>query len=797
MKLGKWVITAAAALLTVGPAFAQDAGDSLEEVIVTARKQAESLQDVPISVLPISGEELQKSRISSFADIANAVPGLQFNIGTASDAEIFLRGIGSDIQSAGADRAIGIFVDGVYMSRSTGTAIDLYDLERVEVLRGPQSLLFGKNVVGGLIHYVTRKPGEKSRFTAEGTVGNYDALEAKASASGPIADRVYAGIAVSSSRRDGFADILGGLARGGDEEDLHSTSARGQLRFVPNDNLDILLAADFTRRDDGSRWVHTVTAGDSRAVTFNRFFAPPISTLPGFVLPTRNSAFQNADPRAGSRNYEGFAKTRLWGLSGTVEWSTDNLTLTSITAARHGEISTRESGDGYFWNFPISHVDGLPILTLPATGAGGRATAADAVTYLRRVPDDYFDNNKTDNVKQISQELTLASRGTGPWNWRAGAYFLQEDIDRNENVNWLFPDFDTITEYAFSIAFGGPPGIPAGGTSIGITSTKATNLGVFGQVGYDFGNNWKLDGGLRYAHDKKDLTVTRGGQPYDGNFVNGPFTAKDSESWSEILPSLSLTWQPSDASTYYLSFARGYKAGGWNGENATAAELANVSFKPELADNLELGGKFNALGGRLRANVAVYVSQYDDLQIQQFLLVDPMFPPQNIITNAKGTEAKGIELDVVAKPTSWLDLGLNYAYTNCEFTDSVIVDSANTNIKGNKCRRAPENAVNFAVEFHGKTAAGMGWFARADYNWTDEYFFNNINDAITKNGAESSLNASVGFSFADDKLNVMVWGRNLTDELNNSSLFELFGTLYANYQPPRTYGVTFRWKFAE
>ena len=124
----------------------------------------------------------------------------------------------------------------------------------------------------------------------------------------------------------------------------------------------------------------------------------------------------------------------------------------------------------------------------------------------------------------------------------------------------------------------------------------------------------------------------------------------------------------------------------------------------------------------------------------------------------------------------------------------MIVDDDDTDIKGNTCRRAPENAFNLSAEVHGNAANGVGWFARADYNWTDEYFFNNINDDITKNDSESSVDASIGLMFADDKLGVTLWGKNLTDELNNANLFELFGTLYSNYQPPRTFGVTVTWK---
>ena len=295
MKAGVLVSIAIVTALSGAAATAQESTDALAEVIVTARKQSESLQDVPLSVLAVSGEDLEKARITSIGDIANAVPGLQYNIGTASDAEIFLRGIGSDVQSAGADRAIGIFVDGVYMSRSTGTAIDLHDLERVEVLRGPQSLLFGKNVVGGLIHYVTRKPGEVTRLGVEGTVGSYDQIDVKAHASGQLSDGVFGGIALSSRRHDGYADIIGGAAAGGDEEDLDSSSVRAQLRLTPNDSLEMLFAADYTNRRDGSRWVDTVNAGDSSAVTFNGFFAPPISRL------YRDSCCRCATPRSSTQ----------------------------------------------------------------------------------------------------------------------------------------------------------------------------------------------------------------------------------------------------------------------------------------------------------------------------------------------------------------------------------------------------------------------------------------------------------------------------------------------------------------
>ena len=771
----------------------------ISEILVTVRKREESLLDVPASVVAISGEQLAEAGIRDFRDLTKVVPGLQFNVSNSTDPEIFLRGIGSDIQSAAADRAIAIFIDGVYMSRGTGSLVDLADLERVEVLRGPQSLLFGKNVVGGLIHYVTKKPSEEAKVNVKGSVGNIGTTEFSAYATGPLNSATAASVAFSSRSHDGYAQITGGQAAGGDEEELNSDTFRTQLSIKPSDALDVLFSADYTRHDDGSRWVDIVRAGASEAVTFNGFFAPEIDALPGFVLPARNAPFVNPDERSGPQNFEGFQKAELWGVSARVDLDFGrDLTLTSITALRNGDVSVRENGAGIFWDFPLDAATGIPILDGAVTTITPDTTVdQDVLNYLARTPDDYFDQRKTDEVTQVSQEFTLGGDFGDKWTWRTGAYFLHEDIDRSEIVNWAFPDFNTITEYAFAIEFGGTPAVPdAGngstGTSVAITGTKATNFGLFGELGVDISDAWSIDVGARVARDKKDLTVTRAGEPFDGGYTDGPFTATDSKSWSEFLPSASVSFKPLPTTTYYLQYARGYKAGGWNGENAPDAALANVSFDPEIADTLELGGKFNLLDGRLRINSALYFSRYDDLQIQLFITDEVGIPPNNLIKNANGTEAKGAELEVGVLPTDWLDLNVGYAYTDCEFTKTTIVDDNGTDIKGNTCRRAPKNSLNVGGRIHVPVGGGE-LFARVDYSWTDDYFFDNLNNPLLINDSENNVNAAIGFTTADDHWNFSVWGKNLTDELNNASLFELFGTVYANYQAPRTYGLTVTW----
>jgi iron complex outermembrane receptor protein len=299
--------------LAAAPAMAQQqAGDSppLDEITVTATKREESLQEVSLSVLAFDADTLARDRIHDMRDLATRVPGLTLNVGNVTDSEVFMRGIGSDIQSAAADRAVGIFIDGVYMSRGTGTLVDLYGLERVEVVRGPQSLLYGKNVVGGLINYVSKKPSEEFDSQLEGTWGDYDQIDVAGSVSGAVSDNVSGSLSFSSRRHDGYAQITssGGNGVDGEAEDLDSSTLRGQLLFTPRDDLEVLVSADVTSRDAGMRWVDIVEAGDSTAVTFIPFILPdsppalPVDSLPGldgFTLPARNAPFKNSDPRSG------------------------------------------------------------------------------------------------------------------------------------------------------------------------------------------------------------------------------------------------------------------------------------------------------------------------------------------------------------------------------------------------------------------------------------------------------------------------------------------------------------------
>lgn len=754
-----------------------------DDIVVTARKREESLQDVPISVQAFSSAALERAGIKDFSEVAYRVPGLKLSAERAVDTELFIRGIGSDIQGAGADAAVGIFVDGVYLSRGTGSLLDLYDLERVEVLKGPQALRFGKSVVGGLINYVTKKPGDTFEGRFEATYGNYNRLDVAASVRGPVSDTVSLGLTASSRTHDGYAKNLSG----GDEEDQNMQSVRAQLRWQPDATLDINLSADYTRHRDGARWVDILIPGDSQEVTYLGYYAPTIDSLPGFVLPNRNAPFKSARHRSGNHNFTGFQNGDMYGVSGTIDWQpSDGISITSQTAYRDSSLTAREDGSGMLFNFPIDPATNAPDIT--------SAMLAGLDTYLATVPDSYFDSGKGEDVKQFSQELRLRFDNGGPLRVEGGVYYLHENIRRAEDVNFLFADYQAIEEFAFAMAYGGTPATPSPGSNHTVTTSKNDNVGVFGELSYSITDKLTFEAGLRYAYDHKRYSNNRSGVSFEGEAVN--FKVGETRSWDAWLPSATLRFEPNDNVTLYGRYAKGYKPGGWTGEDANTPSEALVSFDPETADSFEVGAKLALANRRLFINAAAYYTNYDNLQTNQFLSPGPGMPPDNFVFNAKnGTRAYGLELDFQARITDGFTLSGNYAFSKCNFTGELIIDDEGTDLDGNSCRRTPKHAFNIAANLEQPVSEGLVLVLGSDFQYTGANFFDNPNTPILKFDSEILLNARIGLRDADDKWELTAWAKNLTNELNYTSKLELFGTIYSTYIPPRTYGVTARFRF--
>jgi iron complex outermembrane recepter protein len=746
------------------PVLAQSGASAtgLEEIIVSARRREENLQNVPVAVTAFSGEQIERANIQDFYEIVDRVPGLVMNPDNITEPNIFMRGIGTDIESSASNPSVAIFVDDVYISRAGGTQSELWDLERVEVLRGPQSTLFGKNVIGGLIHFVTSKPTQDFNARAEATAGDYGLLALRGAVSGGLTDTIAAGVSASYRQHDGYAK---NTLTGEDMEDLEATAVRGSLRFMPGDDLDVILSADYTRRRGSGRYIDMSFSFPNEGSTTGRNDA--------FINPDRRRGPISGPP--GGPSGSGRSEVDDAGLTLHVNWQSSIGKLTSITAYRDSELLGSENSAGTYFDW-----DNIIPFDTPNED----------------VPDDFYFQVKSEDVKQFSQEFRLASTSDGPWSWITGIYYLNEQIDRSEQVDFLFPDI---------FWYEGRENVTG--------DTDGDSYGIFGEATYAWQNGLSLTAGIRYSKDEKAYDYSHTGYPVSGDYdppITAPegFTAKADDSWDAWTPNVVLSYQRTDDQLYYARIARGYKSGGFAAEgDALNPEVAAVPFDPEYAMNYEVGAKLDLLDRRLRFNPVLYWTEYTDLQTQQLVTINPDAPPDNVIVNAGAARARGLELEVVAVPLDGWQLYGNYAYLDCEFTEDLIVDGENQ--KGNTCRRSPENSFNLGTRFD--FALGTLGMANIDinYSWQDSLYFDNDNNSRTEVDSQYTLDASTGLTANDGRWQVTLWGKNLTDELNLSGR-ALVGlpdcrdfacelptnyTRFDSYFPPRTYGVTFRWNF--
>lgn len=352
---------------------------ALEQITVVAQRVERDLQDVPVSVSALGGAYLEDASISSIDDVAMHVPGLSMGRFNPAQPQIFIRGIGSTDQSASGDPSVGVFVDGVYISRPGAVDLDFFDLERIEVLRGPQGTLYGKNVVGGAIHYVTRAPSDQFDSRAQVTIGNYNRTDFKGLVEGPLSQNVNGKLTLNHSERDGYATSA---TTGGDLSDENSTAFRSQLHFLPTDELDVLLSFDHKR----ARLAGTNRNCIGEQFIFFPWFAPGSPFAPSPC---------SEDPYTSEKTVDGFTDTDVWGLSATVNYDLGWADLVSITSYRRSDIDLQDDFSG-----------------------------SDAPLVVRNVIDE---------SRQWAQEFRLTGGNPGGFSWLAGYYYLFADTYRLEN----------------------------------------------------------------------------------------------------------------------------------------------------------------------------------------------------------------------------------------------------------------------------------------------------------------------------------------------------------------------------
>ena len=717
--------------------------NNVGKVIVTARRREETLQDVPVSVTAFSAEQLSKQGIPDITALAFSLPNttLKSSRATNSTLTAFIRGVGQQDPLAGFESGVGIYLDDIYLARPQGAVAEIYDVERIEVLRGPQGTLYGRNTIGGAVKYVTRKLGPKTDVRVKATAGNHGQLDGVLTASTALSEGARIGGSIAKFTRDGFGENLT-TGQGNYDKDL--TAARISAEFMPSSDLFIRLSADGTWDDSNPRNGHRLIVG--------RTSGAPIL---GNVFDTRANLTQ-----ALGHDQEVTAH----GVSALVEWNiSDVLTFKSVTASRRDKSYAPIDFD-----------------SLAATDF--------------HVPALYKN-------KQFSQEFQLTYTGD-QLQGVAGVYY----IDAN-----AFNIFDTILAAPFASST----------FTKGDIDTKA--WAVFADANYKINDAWSVSAGGRYTVDKREASILRqiylgtGGTPElgnpgavffrtDTNFTAGELERED----KKFTPKVGVAYKMNDAHNVYASFARGFKGGGFDprmnvfGTKLTPAQ-ARAGYAPETIDTFELGLKSSFNNDRFLTNIAVFNSDYKDVQIPGSVAVDTNGDGRDdsfagVTTNAGKAKIKGFELEANARVTDNFTLSGMYSWIDAEYTRFIVagVDQSTNRVFQN----TPKNSANLRAAYDipmpimGRTGR-LTLSGNASYKDDTNQF---ETTSLLDQAAYTLWDASVVWTSANNKIRAGLHGKNLGDKEYKTGgyLFPTLGNegvLTAFYGNPRTVSATLEYRF--
>ena len=723
-------------LAIAAPAAAQDAAPMADEaedggeIIVTARRREESLQDVPISVTAISGDQLEATGAVDITVLQQQAPNMTMQIARGSNSTLigFIRGVGQQDPLWGFEPGVGIYVDDVYIARPQGAVLDIFDVERIEVLRGPQGTLYGRNSVGGAVKYVTKKLGNEFGGKVKVGYGSYNQLDLVGQITLPVSDSISIGGAVARYTRDGFGKNLN---TGAEHYNKDVLAGRLSVEFAPSDNIFFRLAGDYTKDDSNPRHGHRVT-GNAGVPAFN----PPADIY---------------DTNAGVGDVN---SVETKGISATLEVGlSDALTLKSITAYREGDTQTVIDFDN----------TASPVLDVPA----------------------YYKDD------QFSQEVQLLV-DAGSVQGVLGVYYLDSNAAGA---------FDTVLGLAnLTILTSG--------------EVKTKSIAVFGDVNFDLSEQLKVSVGARYTSDKRTGTVFRQNytgirSPEFGNAAAVPGLIRtnytNSRTDEQFTPRVSVSWMPSDNATFYASYSKGFKAGGFDmrGDAVFTPNTVN-GYAPEKVDAYEVGFKGAFLDRTLFVNVAAFYSDYSGQQITtQVPYAAPLVGVASFVDNVGDSKIKGAELEIRAVPSDNLSLNLAVGYTDAKFKRFITYDPiSGTNIDVSDQRgfqNTPEFTVSFAPVLSADVAGGKLSLAPSVSMRSDSQQFEANNPLLDQDGYVL-VDASVNWTSGDGRFSLGLHGRNLTDEVYKIGGYAFPGALFGNsviafYGPPRTVTATAAFNF--
>lgn len=833
------------AATTPAIAFAQDTAEAPasdtdygNDIIVTATKRSQTLQDTPIAVSVTSAADIQNAQIRDLIDLQSAVPSLRVSqLQSSANTNFIIRGFGNGANNPGIEPSVGVFIDGVYRSRSAAQIGDLPNVERIEVLRGPQSTLFGKNASAGVISIVTQKPQYEFGGSVEASYGNYDAFVIKGDITGPISDKIAFSLGGNYNRRDGYARDVN---LDTDVNDRNRWGVRGQLLFEPTEALTIRLIGDYDKIDENCCIAGNVIAGPTVAIT---------NALAGGPSVDANNPFSY-------RVYNNFLSSNLiknYGGSGQIDYDLGNMSLTSITAYREVRSNTNQDSD---------------------------FTSADLI------------GQKSDDtaINTFTQELRLASDFDGPINFLIGGYYFNEKIKQHSQI-YFGDDFRAYGNALIQAASGGALSVPVLEGTLGTLEgdpakyvgtffragdgmdeyygMKNTAWSIFGTVDFDVTDRLTLTLGGNYTKDKKrfttDVTSTDvfsginldaaaytpfrqalliggGVDPATAAFLaaNPTLTLPDGSSANplsglkafQFLPpflnvpnsvepgktndgdfsySARLAYKLTDTVNVYATYATGFKASSVNlsrdsrplasdlpaiiaGGLGTANLVSGTRFAaPEESTVYEAGLK--AQWSVAALNLAVFKQSIKGFQSNVFTGTG------FALANAGKQSTWGLEFDGSVRPVQGLNLSLAVTWLDPKY-DSFVA-SAFGDLSGKKPAGIPDLSVSMGGTYTYEFAGGTKAIAHVDYQYESP---TQIVDGLSGFPASvaqnlkrevNQLNASFTVALTNG-FELGVWGRNLTNAQYLTTIFNAVaqaGSVSGYPSQPRTYGVTGRFKF--
>jgi iron complex outermembrane receptor protein len=809
-KLGVSAMAVAVGLAISAPALAQtapaagqattpDQGEQgpLQEVVVTARFRAEKLQETPLAITAVTGDTLAARGQTDVTQLAQFVPNAVINplgAGWGSTIAASIRGVGLSDNSLSFEPGVPIYVDGVYLGRPQGAILDLLDLDRVEILRGPQGTLFGKNAVGGTVSLISKKPTGDDHGYIDVELGDFNRRNFRGAFDvSVLPDTLFARVSFSAKRHDGYVDVLdyecvngaGSLGSGGPgipgvqvpiklgsavtptdprgctvdhQGNENVQSARVALRYIATSNLEINLTGDYTlQNQEGPPDQYTaMNASNPLAAAWNGIVGLPVfgTTWGPQFLPPRNYTTYDgySDPITGHQ-FPNVNDLSEYGVANNISWTlTPNMTLTAITAYRRFSNSFGRNSSGS--PLPINYT---------------------------------WD---TSDHQQFTEELTLTGT-SGPLDWTTGLFYYDGD-DSNQGFSSLF----------YLVPF-----LAASSFDDYDTQTTKNYAGFLHGV-YHFTDKLSLEAGARYTHDQKNAIIFR--QDYAG-LVTIPYTPVDTAA-HRINPKVGLSYQYTPDLLGYIQYSTGFRGGGFGPRPGDAFQVR--SFNPEDLKTGEIGLKSEWLDHRLRWNSALFYSKYTNLQ-QGFNTTDPFGQPWFSTVNVGASRIYGFEGELLVEPLTGLQLQGSVGYLNYKVTDAggpidETPGDANfgqssfgvciTHANGDNCvpPRTPTLTTSASAQYTWAVSGGSEMTLRGDWHYQSAVYYTDLTyTAVPGQGGYGLANARLTWESPSKDWSVAGWVTNLTDKFywDGKLTLQVLGFEEGNPGEPRMWGFTLKRSF--